>query len=168
MPTTDPRVDAYIDAAPDFARPILRHLRALVHETCPEVEEGMKWSRPHFGYRGMMCAMAAFKEHCTFGFWKPELVAGDDPKAKAAMEKLGRIAALEELPAKRTLTGFVATAMRLNEEGAKPQRARKARKPKPTLAVPDDLAAALALKKNAGARATFEGFSPSHRREYVE
>ena len=39
MPTTDPRIDAYITNAAPFARPILTHLRALVHGTCPEVEE---------------------------------------------------------------------------------------------------------------------------------
>ncbi len=48
----------------------------------------------------------------------------------------------------------------------KPKRAQKPRKAKSEVDVPDELAAA--LKKNAKARATFEGFSPSHRREYVE
>jgi uncharacterized protein YdeI (YjbR/CyaY-like superfamily) len=163
----DPRVDAYVEAAADFAEPILRHLRALVHEACPDVEESIKWSRPHFGYHGMMCGMVAFKEHCTFGFWKPELVAGDDAKAKETMERLQRITSLEDLPPRKVLVGFVRTAMRLNDEGVKPKRAQKPRKPKPEAVVPEDLAAALALKKNAKARATFEALSPSHRREYV-
>lgn len=168
MSNRDPRIDAYIEGAADFAKPILAHLRALVHEACPEVEEGIKWSRPHFGHQGMMCAMAAFKEHCTLVFWKPVLVAGDDPGAKAAMEQLARITSLKGLPPKKLLLGFVKTAMRLNEEGVKPKRARKPRKPKAAPAVPDDLRAALALKKNAKARATFEAFSASHRREYIE
>jgi hypothetical protein len=45
-------------------------LRDLVHKACPEVEETMKWSFPHFDYKGMMCSMAAFKQYCAFGFWK--------------------------------------------------------------------------------------------------
>ena len=44
MGTTDDRVDAYIDRAADFARPILRHLRELLHAACPDVEETMRWS----------------------------------------------------------------------------------------------------------------------------
>lgn len=168
MSATDPRVDAYITSAQEFARPVLTHLRALIHEACPDVEEGIKWGRPHFGHRGMMCALVAFKGHCTFSFWKPELVAGHDPKAKAAMEKLARITSVEDLPARRMLVALVKTAARLNEEGVPPRRAQKPRASKPPVEVPEDLAAALALKRNAKARAAFEGFSPSHRREYVE
>jgi hypothetical protein len=65
MPTTDPRVDAYIAKSADFAQPILEHLRAVVHAACPDVEETMKWSFPHFMYKGMMCSMASFKAHCA-------------------------------------------------------------------------------------------------------
>ena len=61
MPTTDPRIDAYIRKAAPFARPILNYLREVVHDACPEVEETMKWSFPHFDYKGMLCSMAAFK-----------------------------------------------------------------------------------------------------------
>jgi len=38
----DPRIDAYIEKATDFAKPILRHLRKLVHAGCPDVEETVK------------------------------------------------------------------------------------------------------------------------------
>ena len=43
----DPRVDAYIDEAADFARPILSHIRRLVHAACPDVQETLKWNCPH-------------------------------------------------------------------------------------------------------------------------
>ena len=76
MGSRDRRVDAYIAKSADFAQPILRYLREIVHETVPDIEETMKWSSPHFGYKGMMCGMAAFKQHCTFGFWKGSLVVG--------------------------------------------------------------------------------------------
>jgi hypothetical protein len=74
MGKNDPRIDDYIAKSQDFARPILEHLRDLVHKACPEVEETMKWSFPHFDYKGMMCSMAAFKQHCAFGFWKASLI----------------------------------------------------------------------------------------------
>jgi hypothetical protein len=77
MGTRDPRIDAYIAKSEPFAQPILTYLRAVVHEACPSVQETMKWSSPHFDYHGIMCAMAAFKAHCAFGFWKGSLVLGD-------------------------------------------------------------------------------------------
>jgi len=166
MVTRDPRIDAYIAKSAEFARPILRHIRAVVHAACPDVEEGLKWSMPHFGYRGgMMCGMAAFKEHCTFGFWKAALILGPDGRsAEKAMGQFGRLTSVGDLPSKRVLTGYIRQAMKLNEEGkvvAKPRAA-----PKPPVRVPADLAAA--LKRDARAGAAFGAFSPSHRREYVE
>lgn len=164
MGKKDPRVDAYIAAAAPFARPILKALRKTVHAACPEVEEATKWGHPHFMHHGMLCGMAAFKAHCAFGFWKDTLVVGAD-KAEGAMGQLGRITALSDLPAEKTLKGWIVKAMKLNEAGV-PAPRRTAAKPKPPPVVPDDLAKALA--KNAAARKTFEGFSPSSRREYIE
>src|ERR1041384_8680520 len=100
MPKKDSRVDDYIAGAAGFAKPILKHLRKLVHTACPEVEETIKWRFPTFMYKGMLCGMAAFKEHCTFGAWKDSLIAkklADDQKAKEAMGQLGRIASLSDL-----------------------------------------------------------------------
>ncbi len=161
MGKKDPRVDAYIGKSADFAKPILRRIREIVHKGCPEVEETIKWGMPHFDYKGMLCGMAAFKEHCALGFWKNKLVLERNPEA---MGQFGRITSLSDLPEDRVLLGYVREAARLNEAGVKvPRKAREAKKPPRT---PADLAAA--LKKNAKARATFEGFSPSQRREYVE
>ena len=166
MGTRDPRVDAYIDKSAEFARPILSHLREVVHGACPEVEETMKWSFPHFLYQGMLCSMASFKEHCAFGFWKGSLIVdqGGAPVEKA-MGQFGRITSIDELPPKGVLAKYVKTAMRLNEDGVRTPR-RAAAKGKPEAAVPDDLAAA--LRENRKAAATFEAFSASQRREYVE
>jgi uncharacterized protein YdeI (YjbR/CyaY-like superfamily) len=167
MGTRDPRIDAYIDRSADFARPILTHLREVVHAACPDVEETMKWSMPHFMYNGMLCGMASFKQHCTFGFWKGALVVGQGPAAEQAMGQFGRITRLADLPSKRVIAGYIKEAMRLNDAGVKsPTRSAAARTAKPELPVPDYLAAA--LRRNRKARATFEGFTPSHRREYVE
>lgn len=164
MGSRDRRVDAYIAKSADFAQPILRYLREIVHETVPDIEETMKWSSPHFGYKGMMCGMAAFKQHCTFGFWKGSLVVGrNGEKGEEAMGQFGRITTLSDLPSKKVITGYVRLAAKLNDEGVKVVRAKSTTK-KP-LVVPADLKAA--LNKNRKALATFEGFRPTQKREYV-
>ena len=164
MPTTSPQVDAYIAKAAEFARPILRKIRSLMHQACPDVEETMKWSTPHFTYKGMLGGMAAFKHHCAFGFWKGSLIVPKSADEKAAGQ-FGRITKVSDLPPKKVIAGYVKEAMRLNEEGVtSPARAKpKAAKP---VVVPDALVAA--LRKNAKARKTFEAFSASHQREYAE
>ncbi len=166
MPTTDPFVDAYIDKAQDFAKPVLNHIRKLVHEACPNVVELKKWSFPHFDYKGMMCSMAAFKEHCAFGFWKQSLI--DDaafPAEKTAMGSFGRITSLADLPDDTTMKKLIHDAMKLNDEGV------KVAKPKPTgekkeLVVPEILIAA--LETNALASETFNKFPYSKKKDYVE
>lgn len=167
MPTLDPRVDAYIAKSPAFAQPILAHIRATVHAACPEVVETMKWSMPHFDHHGIMCSMAAFKGHCALGFWKAALIEGLGPNSAnggAAAGNFGRITAVSDLPSPRALAGFVKAAMRLNEQGTTAPRA--ARGPKPAPETPADLDAALSA--SAGARANFDAFTASQRREYIE
>jgi hypothetical protein len=70
MTKKDPRIDAYIDKSASFAKPVLNHLRSIFHKACPDAEETMKWSFPHFDYKGMMFSMASCKQHCAFGFGK--------------------------------------------------------------------------------------------------
>jgi hypothetical protein len=107
MGTRNAKVDAYIEKSAAFARPILKRLRQIVHEACPEVEEEMKWSSPHFVYKGMFAGMSAFKEHCAFGFWKGEQVVGIPMRrAKEAMGQFGRITALSDLPPKESDRGL--------------------------------------------------------------
>jgi uncharacterized protein YdeI (YjbR/CyaY-like superfamily) len=162
MGKKDPRIDAYIAKSAPFARPILKHLRELVHKGCPGVEETVKWSAPHFDFDGgPLAGMAAFKAHCAFGFWKGSLIL---PGSSDAMGQFGRITSLSDLPADRVMIGYVRKAARLNEEGVKVPRPVK--QVKKDIPMPPDLAAA--LKKNAKARATFDGFSPSHKRDYLE
>jgi uncharacterized protein YdeI (YjbR/CyaY-like superfamily) len=168
MGKKDPRVDAYIEQAQPFARPILRHLRSVVHAACPDVQETMKWSFPHFDYKGIFCAMAGFKRHCTFGFWKGALLRGSVkgmPKGgEKAMGQFGRITSLADLPGARTLAKIVQVAATLNDDQVAVPR-RKA-KPKPPLRVPPWFTAELGRNKKA--HAAFDAFPPSHRREYVE
>jgi hypothetical protein len=172
----DPRVDAYIERAAAFARPILRHLRELVHQACPEVQETIKWGMPAFVHHGPMCSMAAFKAHCAFGYWLGELVlqgaGAGSSKEGEAMGDYGRITALADLPKDSLLLWQIRCAAELNEKGVKRKagsagagKAAAAEKRR-TLEVPAVLTTA--LKTNAKARATFEALSYSHRKEYVE
>lgn len=165
MGKRDPRVDAYIARSSDFAKPILNHIRSVVHEACPEVQETVKWGAPFFDYHGVMCNMAAFKAHCAFGFWKGSLVLGNDVKDADAAGQFGRIEKVSDLPPKKVLMGYIRQAMKLNEDGVKPMRTKTGTK-KPELDVPDYLRAA--LKKDKTAQTAFDAFSPSHRREYIE
>ena len=166
MATKDPRIDAYIAKSADFAKPILKHLRKVVHTGCPGVQETIKWSMPHFDYKGVMCGMAAFKEHCAFGFWKADLILDrDKQKEKSGMGSFGCIKSLKDLPSEKTLIGYVKKAAALNEAGIKvPGRTQ----PKKRAPIPVPAYFAAALKKNAKAGKTFENLSPSHRREYLE
>jgi uncharacterized protein YdeI (YjbR/CyaY-like superfamily) len=165
MANHDPRVDAYIAKSASFARPILEHLRALVHEACPTVDESLKWSMPFFSYKAApMCMMAAFKQHCSFGFWlSKEVTGGSD---EDGMGQFGKLASLKDLPPDRQLSAHLKKAMALNEAGVKKARPKAAAKPAPAL--PDDLASLLAQKKHAAARKAWESFPPGAQREYVD
>lgn len=158
MGTRDPRVDAYIDKAAPFARPILQTIRDAVHAANPDVVETMKWSMPFFERNGIICNMAAFKGHCAMRFWN--LAAG----GRDENDRLSRITSVDELPPKKKLIALLREAAKLNEDGVKPTRPRGA--PKPPLETPDDLVKALG--KNRKAKAAFNAFAPSHKREYIE
>ncbi len=166
MPTIDPFVDAYIDKSKDFAKPVLNHIRALVHEACPDVVETKKWSFPHFDYKGMLCSMASFKEHCAFGFWKQSLLeANAFPTEKTAMGSFGRIASIVDLPDDMTMKKLIAAAMKLNDDGIKVVKVKPAGERK-ELVVPDVLLEELA--KNEAAAVTFNNFPYSKKKDYVE
>ena len=164
MPTIDPRIDAYIEKSADFAKPILTHIRKLVHKACPDITETMKWSFPHFDHKGTVCSMASFKAHCALGFWKQSLLEQDAfPAEKTAMGSFGRITSIKDLPADKVMISLIQQAVELNEKGIKV--AKKPAVTKAEVVVPNDLQSA--LSKNKKAKATFDKFSPSHKREYV-
>ena len=165
MGTTDPRIDAYIAKSAPFAQPILKHLRSLVHAHCADCTKTVKWSMPHFDYKGGIFAnMAAFKAHCAFGFWMGELLKVDRKNEKA-MGDFGRIASLDDLPPDKEIARLIKAAMKLHDSGAKlPSREKTAEKK--ALDIP--AAFMTALKKNKKALVTFEGFPASKKKEYVQ
>lgn len=165
MPRSE-KVDAYIEKAAPFAQPILRKLREAFHKAEPRIEEKMKWSVPHFDYKGAVAGMAAFKAHVRFGFWKSGLMK--DPAGILNSEEGGmagfRMESEKDLPPQRVLIQYVKEAVALNEAGVKAKRPAARKKPPPK--TPDVLMAA--LKKNKAALKAFEAFPPSHKREYIE
>jgi uncharacterized protein YdeI (YjbR/CyaY-like superfamily) len=165
MGVRNPRVDTYIEKSAEFAKPILHHLREVVHSACPEAEETLKWGFPHFTYKGILCSMASFKAHCTLNFWKGEDVLVSDHTSREAMGQFGRLTSVGDLPTQKVLKEYVKKAMALNEAGTPSPASRRA-KSKGEAEVPEDLQAA--LKRNKKARTVFEGFPPGARREYVE
>jgi uncharacterized protein YdeI (YjbR/CyaY-like superfamily) len=177
VPTKDPRIDAYIAKSADFAKPILKRLRALVHKGCPDVVEMVKWGMPSFEYppKSILCGFAAFKQHAVFGFWKSAILFGDGKEAREVREKLNwgapgrdpvpaRLTSIGDLPSDAVMIRLVKQAAALNEQGVKLPAKPKTKKPPPR--APADLAAA--LRKAKGAAAKFKAFSPSHQREYIE
>jgi uncharacterized protein YdeI (YjbR/CyaY-like superfamily) len=159
----DPRVDAYIASEADFAKPILSHLRELIHTRHPEIEEAIKWSMPAFMYKGRPLAnMAAFKAHAAFGFWnRQELATGREGDA---MGQFGRITSRETMPDDAILLDALDKAVAMIDAGVKPQRA--VRTSKPETEVPAGLAAALGNDDQASAN--WDAFPPGCRREYCE
>ena len=165
MGKKDPRVDAYIAAAADFARPVLVRVRRLVHRACPGVEETIKWGFPHFDYKGVLCGIAAFREHCALGFWKGKLIVDLDSKRSAeAMGQFGRLRSVVDLPGEERMLAMIREAARLNDEGVRVER--KPRPRRKALRTPPDLASA--LRRNVRAKAAFGAFTPGKRRDYVE
>src|ERR1700748_2874737 len=165
----DERIDAYIAKSADFAKPILIHIREVVHKASPLINETVKWGMPFFDYKGPVCMMASFKQHCGFGFWKASrlndpdgLLQGSDDEAAAG--SFGRINKMEDLPSDEALIGFIHQMIALNESGVK--EPKKPSAPKAALPMPADFDKL--LRANLAAMEVFEKFSPSHKREYIE
>ena len=118
MPTTDPRIDAYIAKSAEFAQPILTHSRKLVHKACPDVTETIKWSMPFFEYGGgIICNMAGFKQHCSLGFWNAPLL-----KDPALVVRLQAVQTVRKLRPPGAADALVATLSdRENYHGGKAQ-----------------------------------------------
>jgi uncharacterized protein YdeI (YjbR/CyaY-like superfamily) len=165
----DKKVDAYISKSGGFAQPILEHIRELVHEACPDVEETIKWGFPHFNYKGILGSMAAFKNHCSFGFWKGAIMK--DPHqvmsvvGKTSMGSFDKITSLKDLPADRVLKQYIKEAAQLNEDDIKVPARAKPKEAKP-VEVPTDFLKA--LKKDKQAFEIFQGFSNSNKKDYVQ
>ncbi len=170
MGKKDKRIDAYIAKSADFAKPIMKHFRKLIHKTCPDVIETIKWGMPSFEYKGPFVGFAAFKKHAVFSFWKgalmkdSKILMGKD--TKGVMGNLGKIESIEDLPKDTVLIKWIKEAKKLNDDGVKFVRAEKPKHERKEYTMPDYFLKV--LYKNIKAKITFDNFSPSHKREYLE
>lgn len=157
----DPRIDAYIDKAQPFARPILEHVRERVHAIVPDIEEDLKWSIPAYCKGGkIVIGTAAFKAHAAINFWRGKELGLE--QSEEAMGQLGRLTSLADLPT--NFDALVAKAAELAANVPPPPKPKRA--PKPELEMHPEFAAA--LSKAPKAKAAMEAFAPSCRREYLE
>ena len=170
MENLDPRIDAVIAKSVDFAKPILVHLRQLVHQACPDIMETIKWGMPFFDYKGAVCYMAAFKQHCAFGFWKTGMLNDEYKVLKLGEEKssgsFGRISSIYDLPSDEVLIAYIKQAVALNKNGIKKPAKPRSVVDKDLLIVPDDFKRL--LEDNAAAKEHFDKFSPSKQNEYID
>lgn len=158
----NPKVDEYIANAAAFAQPILNKVRALIHQAHPDIEENIKWGMPSFDYKGIVCHIAAFKQHCSFGFFKHKLIKGLD--GDGGMNSFGKLQSLDDLPEDELIITYIKEAVLLNEQGVKlPKTPTKKKK---ELIIPDELTKA--LLKNPKAATVFDNFSYTHKKEYAE
>jgi hypothetical protein len=110
-----PKIDSYIAKTQPFGRPILAHLRALLHEACPGVEETIKWSQPFFVHRGaILCNMAGFKAHCHFHFWGQEI---SHVLREESTASFGRITTLSDLPTDEQMLKWIRQAAAFVDSG---------------------------------------------------
>jgi len=159
MSAADPRIDAFIAKAQPFARPILSHLRAVIHQALPAVEESIKWGRPAFLHEGRILGVfGAFKAHASLTLWKMSEATGRED----GMGQFGRLTSLADLPDDAELIRLIGETA--NARATAQPKPKKPPRPEPP--VPEDLAAALAASPRA--QAVWDGFAPSHRREYSE
>ncbi len=169
MTDKNPAFDTYIEKSADFAKPILNHLRSLVHKACPAADEKIKWGFPHFEYKNdMLCHFASFKNHCAFGFWKGSLMKDqwlkENAESENAMGHYGKITSLKDLPADKIIIAHIKEAMRLNDEGIKAPRTKQGKiSPVET---PEYFLKE--IKTNKKSLVNWEKFSNSHKKEYVE
>ena len=163
-------VDAYIEKAGAFAQPILEYLREVIHEGAPGVSEQIKWSMPFFVYEDVILGnMAAFKAHCSFGLWGPDVVGtlrSDGVAQGGSMGSFGKIASVKDLPSRAKLVGYVKLAAKAIDDGSRTKAWSRPKVAKSEAEVPEALAAA--LKKNKLAAKKFEAMTPSCRREYCQ
>lgn len=164
-------VDQYIEKSPEFAQPILEKIRKAAHKACPDLDEAMKWSVPHFEMDGLLASMCSFKAHARLSFWKgmqlsdPEnLLEGHGNTGMSGM----KLKSVKDLPTQKVLVAYFKEAAALNaklsQEATSSPKKKAAKVKVPTM--PSDLTSA--LKNNKQAKLTFDDFSPTHQKEYIE
>ena len=161
--TTDPDVDAYFDAATDWAAE-QRALRQILRRT--PLAEAYKWKQPVYTHDGAnLVTIWAFKDGCGLGFFRGVLLDDPDevlehvgPNSRSAMKMMfGSVAAIEA--AEPRIHAYVAEAIEREERGETVDF------PKDDLELPAELVEALAADPELSA--AWDALTPGRRRSHV-
>jgi uncharacterized protein YdeI (YjbR/CyaY-like superfamily) len=168
MAQLNKKVTEYISNSGDFAQEIMEHLRQIIHESCPDAEEDIKWGTPHYSYKGdHLCMMAGFKNHCSFSLYKAEFMKDNEiilsVKAGKKFGYMDKLKSISDLPSKKILISLIKEAMTINEKGIKKEKP-VSDKPK-VIETPDYLTQKLSTDPKA--KEIFENKSNSFRKEYI-
>ena len=79
---------------PDWRGQLFARLRKLILEVDPDIKEEWKWDTAVWSYKGLVCAVGAFKDHLKLNFFKGASLsdphglfnAGLDAKATRAID----------------------------------------------------------------------------------
>jgi hypothetical protein len=162
--TKDP--DAWLEAAPEFSRPMAAQLREWFQRWEPDLEESIKWNVLCFSGRKLVCGVSACKRHLGVVFFRgtelPDPARlfnqGQEKNTSILSIRLTSLSGLDREALRRLLRAAVA----LDAEPALPKPPPAKREPWP---IPDFFAAA--LKANRKAAANFAAFAPTYQREYI-
>lgn len=158
--------DEWLDAAPDFSRPIVAELRDWIFRTAPDLTESIKWNVLCFSGRKLVCGLSACKKHVGFVFFRGTELADPAGLFDAASEGNTNIRSIRLTSTaklnRKALAVLLLAAVDLDLRPDVPAAPKVKRDPWP---VPDFFAAA--LKKNKKAAAGFASFAPTYQREYI-
>ena len=161
------QVDRIIEKSAPFAQEILIHFRELAHRADDRIEEAIKWGMPFFTFNGKIVAhMAAFKNHAAIGFWKYDEAVPKGERNEEGMGHLGKLKSKSDLPADEVIIAIIQDAIEMSQKSFSKQSQNTKSKSKSELIVPDKLKEALA--ENDKAKTTFDNFSYSAQKEYIE
>ncbi|MES2006117.1 MAG: YdeI/OmpD-associated family protein [Bacteroidota bacterium] len=168
MAQLNKKVTEYISNSAEFAQGIMEHLRQIIHETCPDAEEDIKWGTPHYSYKGdHLCMMGGFKNHCSFSLYKAEFIKDKEimlsVKAGKKFGYMDKLKSIADLPSKKILVSLLKEAMTINEKGIKKEKP-VSDKPK-LVETPDYLIQRLSTDPKA--KEIFNTKSNSFRKEYI-
>lgn len=112
-------IDEYIQNASEVTQPVLGHLRGLIKQAEPNIEENIKWNAPSFEYNGkIICNMMAFKKHVNFMFHQGKALAEtegllENIGEKSNMKGIKGVEKLSDLPEDNLLVSMIQEAVQL-------------------------------------------------------
>jgi uncharacterized protein YdeI (YjbR/CyaY-like superfamily) len=161
-------IDDYIATKEFFAQEILIHLRKIIHDAAPDIEESIKWRQPCFEHNGLVCAFAAFKKHVNLSFFKGMHLNDNagifSPSDNNDLTAL-KFSSISDIPESEVLKRYIKQSIALNSNDEIKKKAVP-RKDKSDLVVPEDFAQA--LSNTPAAQRVFSEWSYSKQKGYID